>query len=65
MSWILMPVLGKWIDASFDIGYSIKEVEMIVCPYCKSQFGRVALGYDYCPNCGEYVGRSNKEVKND
>lgn len=51
--WLVEEVEDYWIP---DITTKTMA-KLPKCPYCCKIFGTIALKYNYCPECGERVGR--------
>lgn len=52
--WMLVEKEAFWIsnmEESLTTGKPTKEL-MPVCYCCKTMFGKIALEYKFCPNCG-------------
>lgn len=51
--------MSKWIWKLADNGWADW-----ICPECGWRYNddiHVTLNYNYCPNCGEYLGENKKE----
>ena len=54
--WLVEEEENYWIPNI----YTKTIAKLPKCPYCGTVFGRIALEFKYCPECGKMVG---KEIK--
>lgn len=61
--WEIIEKKAFWIQnmkESLETGTPTKA-RILICSHCKKEFGRIAFGFQYCPNCGEKIDGIQKE----
>ena len=53
--WDLVEKRDLWIRGDLTEKLEFSTVKLPVCQVCKTEFGRIALDYKYCPECGAKV----------